>query len=377
MRLDDNAHIISNNPIEDAHADYVAPVPNGYWSMFAIFDGHSGWETSTWLRDNLLAAVTGSLADLYDRIKTASETLTASPTPADIEATLKGTFKEVDDQLVYSALELAMSDSSKYKAINVLAPAYAGSCALVSVYDSDSRLLHVALTGDSRAVLGRRVVDVSGETTHYEVHQLSIDQNGYNAAEKYRLLAQHPGEAIVKDGRVLGWGVSRAFGDARMKWSRDVQKYLKATLLGRSVASNVKTPPYFTAEPEVTSIKIQPGDFLIMASDGLWEALTNEEAVGLVAWWLRAGGASPDKPVLPPPELPVRFPDDYADTTGRYSQWNASKEFINTDDNVATHLVRNAMGGADEDLVAALLSMVSPRARNYHDDITATVIFFD
>lgn len=38
-----------------------------------------------------------------------------------------------------------------------------------------------------------------------------------------------------------------------------------------------------TAEPEVTEVQLQPNDtFLILASDGLWDMLSNHDAVGLV-----------------------------------------------------------------------------------------------
>ena len=54
-----------------------------------------------------------------------------------------------------------------------LAPAYSGSCALVSYYVSDLQLLKVACTGDSRAVLGRR--NAAGE---WKAIALSSDQVG-------------------------------------------------------------------------------------------------------------------------------------------------------------------------------------------------------
>ena len=56
-------------------------------------------------------------------------------------------------------------------AMSRLAPAYSGSCALVSFYHSESQLLKVACTGDSRAVLGRR--NAAGE---WEAIALSTDQ---------------------------------------------------------------------------------------------------------------------------------------------------------------------------------------------------------
>lgn len=57
------------------------------------------------------------------------------------------------------------------EAMSQLAPAYSGSCAIVSYYHSESRVLKVACTGDSRAVLGRR--NAAGE---WEAIALSSDQ---------------------------------------------------------------------------------------------------------------------------------------------------------------------------------------------------------
>ncbi|KAJ3553410.1 hypothetical protein NM688_g3632 [Phlebia brevispora] len=116
-----------------------------------------------------------------------------------------------------------------------------------------------------------------------------------------------------------------------------------------------------------------------MASDGLWEALTSEEAVGLVGWWLdnrTITGSAPEKeaPTILPKDLPINT--DYEDKTSRYKQWNVEKRFTDVDRNAGTHLVRNAMGGANRDLTSALLSMRAPRSRSYVDDITTLVVFF-
>jgi len=53
------------------------------------------------------------------------------------------------------------------------------------------------------------------------------------------------------------------------------------------------------------------------------------------------------------------------------------KKFINIDSNVAVHLSRNALGGADRDLTAALLNMYHPHAELFRDDITIHVVFFE
>lgn len=76
-----------------------------------------------------------------------------------------------------------------------LAPAYAGSCALLSLYDSVTSTLHVACTGDSRAVLGQKQPD--GE---WEAIPLSAYQTGHNKEEVTRLKKEHPGEEdMAKD----------------------------------------------------------------------------------------------------------------------------------------------------------------------------------
>lgn len=342
-----------------------------------MLDGHSGWETSAWLRENLIPAVVGSLADLYSKLvaPSAQSDVPPSPTVADIDRIIKDTFVRLDDDIVHSAVENVFASKSRHTAITALAPAYAGSCALLAFYDSHSRLLRIALTGDSRAVLGRQSSTYDTDGT-YEVRVLSVEQNGRNVAEELRLNALHPGESVVTKGRVLGLGVSRAFGDAVYKWSLDTQRRLKQFYLGRTPRASVKTPPYLTAEPEVTTVAVQPGDFLILSTDGLWECLSSAEAVGLVGLWLnrrkdmpRNDNLQDDRVFTTPRDLPVKLKDgvkiEDGDDTVRYAQWGASKQFTVVDHNVATHLLRNATGGVDTDLTSAILSMRSPRARTY------------
>ncbi|KAH7924681.1 protein serine threonine phosphatase 2C [Leucogyrophana mollusca] len=376
----DVSQISSNYPCEDDHGEIIVPTPSSQWAFFAIFDGHNGWETSRYLSKNLIPAIIGALADTYGKYlhdhDIDNTTSTPSPPPEAIDDTIKETFTRLDDDIVNTPLENVFSSSSREAATRLLAPAYSGSCAILGFYDSQTRLLRVALTGDSRAVLGRRVVNDGGKVT-YDVRVLSRDQNGDNELEVSRLGALHPGESdLTKGNRVMGWGMSRAFGDAQMKWSLDVQARLKAGYLGRTPYRNVLTPPYFTAEPVITTTEIKSGDFLILASDGLWECLSNEEAVGLTGLWAvnqQSKEEQSDK-AFTPKDLPVTLGTD---TTERYAYWRADKKFTIIDPNAATHLIRNALGGADTDLTAALFNIKSPRSRSYMDDITAVVVFFD
>lgn len=284
---------------------------------------------------------------------------------------------------MHKSVEKVFKSSSKNLAAELLQPALSGSCALLSFYDSKSNLLRVACTGDSRAVLGRR-----SDSGKWAATALSEDQTGSNPNEAARMRREHPNEdRVVHNGRVLG-GLepTRAFGDAVYKWSRDTAYKLKEKFFGRTPSSLMKTPPYVTAEPVITTTKVTPekGDFLVLATDGLWEMLTNDEVVGLVGQWIEnqpKGGKANSQfestwskifgsSATP---LPVeKGKNDGAEgqkTPIRVQQWgvnpDAKDRFIVKDNNVATHLVRNALGGTNDEQVCALLTLPAPFSRRY------------
>jgi len=60
----------------------------------------------------------------------------------------------------------------------------------------------------------------------------------------------------------------------------------------------------------------------------------------------------------------------------QYGLADSESRFVVEDKNAATHLVRNALGGKDKDMVCALLTLPSPYSRRYRDDLTVEVIFF-
>ena len=236
-------------------------------------------------------------------------------------------------------------------------------------------MLRVACTGDSRAVLGRK-----GSNGKWTATALSEDQTGRTPSEAERLRKEHPGEDyVVRNGRVLG-GLepTRAFGDSFYKWTKETQEKIKKSFFGRTPSQLLKSPPYVTAEPIVTTTKVFPenGDFMVMATDGLWEMLTNEEVVGLVGQWLETQqndkkswtaswfsqqkGLPVEKEDTPDPSgqrAPIRQLNGQMETNG--------DRFVVKDKNVATHLVRNALGGKNDDSVCALLTLPSPYSRRY------------
>jgi pyruvate dehydrogenase phosphatase len=305
-----------------------------------------------------------------------------SPSTEAVEAAIKKGFNKLDYEIVHESVEKVTKANSKLVAAELLQPALSGACALLSFYDSNSKLLRVACTGDSRAVLGRR-----GASGKWVATPLSVDQTGSNPDEAARIRKQHPGEdSAIRNGRVLG-GLepTRAFGDASYKWTREVSDRLKNSFFGRTPSQLLKTPPYVTAEPVVTTTKIEPenGDFIVMATDGLWEMLTNEEVVGLVGQWIENQSSESNGNIanswlkmfsqqqrgLPVEHRKLNAVEDGQKMPIRQRQWGVeggeNQRFVVEDKNVATHLVRNALGGKNTEMVCALLTLPSPYARRY------------
>ncbi|KQK12321.1 hypothetical protein BRADI_1g02920v3 [Brachypodium distachyon] len=157
--------------------------------------------------------------------------------------------------------------------------ATAGSCCLVGVVHD--RTLFIANLGDSRAVLGRK----AGRTGQIVAEQLSSEHNANDEAVRQELMAQHPDDpqiVALKHGvwRVKGIiQVSRSLGDAYLKDTR----YNTERIKQKFRVSEPFSRPIMSATPSIISRNLQPSDcFVIFASDGLWEHLSNQEAVEIV-----------------------------------------------------------------------------------------------
>lgn len=327
--------------------------------------------------------------------------------------------------------------ATQKSAYESILPALSGSCALLTYIDSARHDIYVACTGDSRAVAGYWDED----TGKWEVEALSVDQTGRNPDEVRRMRAEHPAnesENVIQRGRVLG-GLepTRAFGDARYKWDRELQGRLYDAFLpgGRSSTRGpprgLETPPYVTATPavewrrvgETSSSPNRELRFIIMATDGLWDMMSNEEAVSLVAGHLagikgtirsselqrhtfqpidkqhslpsNAGAAATSsvaaganavqavagQAVVQTPVRAASSEEQRELAVSKQHPLSKGPEPLRTfqfqDDNLSTHLIRNALGGANQQRVAGLLAIPAPESRRYRDDITVNVILFN
>ncbi|XP_057488875.1 probable protein phosphatase 2C 63 [Actinidia eriantha] len=161
-----------------------------------------------------------------------------------------------------------------------------GSCCLVGAISDD--VLYVANLGDSRAVLGRTVSE--GQKSKVVAERLSRDHNVACEDVRKEVKALHPDDSAVVVSCHGVWRikgiiqVSRSIGDV----------YLKKPEFNRDpILQHFGIPlkrPVLTAEPSIHTKELTPEDlFLIFASDGLWEHLSDETAVEIVFKNPRAG----------------------------------------------------------------------------------------
>ncbi|XP_037308351.2 pyruvate dehydrogenase [acetyl-transferring]-phosphatase 2, mitochondrial [Pungitius pungitius] len=418
VRKFESNQLAANTPNEDRHTAATCLQSKGM--LFGVFDGHGGWACAQAVSERLLlyAAVAmmskqrleelekcmehgGAVppilqwykhhadfnyrecASLYiDHLRVFWQELLDSEehgegmSPADA---LEWSFKRLDADISLEAQVPLYNDLMKSTAIQV---AFSGCTACVAHISTDR--IHVANSGDSRAVLG-----VLEEDGSWSALPLSLDHNTQNQAEVERIKAQHPPSernTVVTDDRLLGVLMPlRGFGDVRFKWSLELQQSILASLesgvdldslnLYQYTPPNYLTPPYLDVAPEVTHHKLRPQDrFLILGTDGLWDELGNEEAVRLVGEHM--SGIHLQAPVSPS-ERQMKLGQMHKLLLKR--QTRASPAL---DTNAATHLIRHALGTGEygelsQERLATMLTLPEDLARMYRDDITATVVYLN
>ncbi|KAJ5930963.1 hypothetical protein N7466_006456 [Penicillium verhagenii] len=341
------------------------------WRYWGVYDGHSGWATSSILRNHLHKYVGRKLDQL------SAEDLDDYGA---IEAAIKSAFTELDDEIVSDGLAAIYEPIPQAEAMCRIAPSSSGSCVLLALYNPERSTLHVAGAGDSRAVLCRQKQDENGDWVSIP---LSVDHSSTNPDERARIKAEHPGEDRLFSaiGRFLGSEVTRSFGDNRQKWPREALEDWKNGFFGRVYNSNIQTPPYSTALPDVRNIQVQPGDVLILGTDGFWNHVSNEDAVYCVQLWIEAQAKDRANNLEQAENVDlaevISTPEKDPERNMYPYNWEMEREaFIAEHDNIATHLVQNAFGGKERDLFCSVMSLLPPDSKEARDDVTVIVVLF-
>ncbi|CAH9098501.1 unnamed protein product [Cuscuta epithymum] len=261
------AVVQANNLLEDqsqVESGSLSLFDSGpYGTFVGVYDGHGGPETSRFINDHL-----------FQNLKR----VTAEQNSMSVEAIRKA-FQATEDGF--------QSVVAKHWPTNPQMAAV-GSCCLVGIVCEG--ILYIANLGDSRAVLGRSVKS-TGEVLAI---QLSTEHNASIESIRQELHSMHPDDphiVVLKHNvwRVKGViQVSRSIGDFYLKKA----EFNKEPLFSKFRLREPIKKPLLSSEPSVSMHELEPHDqFLIFASDGLWEHLSNQDAVDIVHNGPRNGSA--------------------------------------------------------------------------------------
>jgi len=148
-----------------------------------------------------------------------------------------------------------------------------GSTVLFGVLEVATGDLWVANAGDSRGIISRRGIAVGLSEDHKpdRPDERERIQKAGGIVQQATLFGKHMGPFRVYTGRRTGGlAVSRGLGDAHLK-NNDL----------------------VIAMPEIRHFKLTPTDeFLIFATDGLWDVFSNQQACDFVRKFYNAPGAT-------------------------------------------------------------------------------------
>ncbi|ESR39280.1 putative protein phosphatase 2C 78 [Citrus sinensis] len=315
------AVVQANSMLEDQGQVFTSPSA----TYVGVYDGHGGPEASRF--------ITRHLFPFLHKFTTEQGGLSAE--------VIKKAFDATEEEFLHL---VKRSWSARPQIASV------GSCCLVGVIAKD--VLYVANLGDSRAVLGRRVSE-NRKNMLVVAERLSVDHNVGVEEVRKEVEALHPDDShIVVFSRGV-WRikgiiqVSRSIGDVYLKkpeFSRDhgFHHFRLPIPLKRAV---------MTAEPSILIRKLKSNDlFLIFASDGLWEQLSDEAAVEIVS----------------------RNPRSVRPQLKTYAVYPSQ--------GIAKRLVRAALQAAArkrEMRYEDIKRIQKGARRHFHDDITVVVIYLD
>mmetsp|Transcript_3230 Transcript_3230/g.4214 ORF Transcript_3230/g.4214 Transcript_3230/m.4214 type:complete len:480 (+) Transcript_3230:160-1599(+) len=250
------------------------------FSFYGVFDGHAGHRASRLLK--ILFHENIFKNPLFRERK--------------IEEGLHASFYDVDRLILEQGREGKWKD---------------GACAVSAIVLDD--YLYVANAGDSECVLGRRrrkrkhivqaesnVYPTPEERDHPDWtnmapfptpgHDAIIVSKAHKTSDPEEQKRVLDAGGIISFGRMFGdLAVARAFGDSEYKMP-------------------LAAADYISVEPCIRQVPMDEYDeFIIMASDGIWDKLTAQEAVDMVSKYLEQKVRS-GRPVAfapPPPETPL------------------------------------------------------------------------
>ena len=224
------AVVQANSSLEDQAQVFTSPSA----TFVGVYDGHGGPEASRFITNHLFS--------FLRKFTTEEGGLS--------EEVIKKAFEATEEEFLRVVRESWIARPQI---------ASVGSCCLLGAISKG--VLYVANLGDSRAVLGRKALEGEVNCGAVVAERLSTDHNVGVEEVRKEVEALHPDDAHIV---VCIGGVWRIKG--------------------------IIQRPVMTAEPSILKRKLKADDlFLIFATDGLWEHLTDEVAVEIISRSPRIG----------------------------------------------------------------------------------------
>lgn len=230
--------------MEDAHCAVVGINGLTDWSFFAVFDGHAGPRVSAHCAANLLESIIQS-DDFRNHAVDSASTSNGKVSADKVSQGIREGFLKLDEKMKKLPEVVSGEDKSGSTAV----------CVIISPTH-----FFFANCGDSRAMLSR-----AGKA-----HFSTQDHKPINPKEKERI--QRAGGSVTIQRINGSLAVSRALGDYEYK-----------QVAGRGPCEQLVSP-----EPEITVQERDPklDEFLILACDGVWDVMNNDNLCEFVLYQL-------------------------------------------------------------------------------------------
>lgn len=252
--------------MEDSHISDLNQGNNSKLHVFGVFDGHGGKEVAQYVKThfteelclnnsykngNLKKALAENFLRMDDMIVTG---------PGKVELKIIAQKTKEEDELInqreknnkqMDLFKQILGHSKEEEEIAMMTGCTASVCAI----DEQNKKIYFANAGDSRSVICKNGI----------AFPMSIDHKPELDIEKNRI---YKADGWVSDGRVKGnLNLSRSLGDLEYK-------------------QNKKLPAedqMITANPDVVVESLTNDvNFIILACDGIWDCMTNQEICDFV-----------------------------------------------------------------------------------------------
>ncbi|OQR91073.1 phosphatase 2C [Thraustotheca clavata] len=315
---------------------------NEQTALYSVYDGHGGEIAVNFIHANLSKLILNAIEQRGSPLKRKRDALVLTSSSS-IPTALQKAYLECDELLRNKLKGYGPTISASKGFCNT------GSCAVTALFHGNE--VYIANVGDCQAILGYSTSPLQIiEPAFMSAKILSTNHDCNNPDEVKKVVERSKDRNAIrmsKDDRVSfgEYGIKRVAGTLSVTRALG-DWYLKAEEF--SSAPYKSKVPYITAEPDVIVHTVTKHDkFIILASDGLWEVISPELAVQIVANYATNAPNAGDAPIPSASQALVHTALDRA----------ASKE-----------------GMALHDLLAIAKG---PQRRSIHDDITCTVIFLE